>query len=180
MPESLRLPARELVLSILPGVSVAAVLLITLGAYSVRTVLFGRFHDMEMDSRGIGGLTSARARHFFAWTMRPLWRGLAVAKVPPNALTTLAFTVAVAAGVAAAVGRFALGGWLFLGAGALDFLDGRVARETGRATRSGAVLDSVVDRYCECAFLSGLAWYYRGSWVLAVTLLSLTGSLLVP
>jgi phosphatidylglycerophosphate synthase/putative flippase GtrA len=112
--------------------------------------------------------------------MRPLWRGLAYAKVPPNALTTLAFGLAAAAGIGVAVGRFALGGWLFLGAGALDFLDGRVARETGRATRSGAVLDSVVDRYCECAFLVGLSLYYRGSWVLAVALLSLTGSLLVP
>ena len=142
--------------------------------------MLGRFHDAEMDARGLGGLTTARMRHFFAWTMSPVWRGLSVAKVPPNALTTLAFGLAAAAGVGVSVGRFALGGWLFLAAGALDFLDGRVARETGRATRSGAVLDSVVDRYCECAFLVGLAWYYRQSWVLAVVLLSLTGSVLVP
>lgn len=166
--------------SIAPALVGLGVLSAALVAYGVRTAVLGRFHDAEMDARGLGGLTTARMRHFFAWTMSPVWRGLSLAKVPPNALTTLAFGLAAAAGVGVSVGRFALGGWLFLAAGALDFLDGRVARETGRATRSGAVLDSVVDRYCECAFLVGLAWYYRGSWVLAVVLLSLTGSVLVP
>jgi len=166
--------------ALLPALIGVAAVSAALVAYTVRNAVSGRFHDAEMDNRGLGGLTTARVRHFFAWTMRPLWRGLAIAKVPPNALTTLAFGLAAAAGVGVSVGRFALGGWLFLAAGALDFLDGRVARETGRATRSGAVLDSVVDRYCECAFLVGLSWYYRGSWVLAVALLSLTGSVLVP
>lgn len=166
--------------AIAPALVGLGVLSVALVAYGIRTAVLGRFHDAEMDARGLGGLTTARMRHFFAWVMRPVWRGLSLAKVPPNALTTLAFGLAAAAGVGVSVGRFALGGWLFLAAGALDFLDGRVARETGRATRSGAVLDSVVDRYCECAFLVGLAWYYRGSWVLAVVLLSLTGSVLVP
>jgi phosphatidylglycerophosphate synthase/putative flippase GtrA len=172
--------ARESWAALAPAVAGLAIACVAVVAYALRTVFVGPFHDAEMDTKGIGGLTTARVRHFFAWTMRPLWRGLALAKVPPNALTTLAFGLAAAAGVTVSVGRFALGGWLFLSAGALDFLDGRVARETGRATRSGAVLDSVVDRYCECAFLVGLSWYYRGSWVLAVALLSLTGSVLVP
>ncbi|HEX4340540.1 MAG TPA: CDP-alcohol phosphatidyltransferase family protein [Polyangiaceae bacterium] len=172
--------SHELWASLTPAIVGLGVVLAALVMYAVRTLVVGGYHDAEMDARGIGGLTTVRVRHFFAWTMRPLWRGLSIAKVPPNALTTLAFGLAAAAGVGVAVGRFALGGWLFLAAGALDFLDGRVARETGRATRSGAVLDSVVDRYCECAFLVGLSWYYRGSWVLAVALLSLTGSMLVP
>jgi phosphatidylglycerophosphate synthase/putative flippase GtrA len=172
--------ARESWAALAPAVGGMAMVLVAVVAYALRTGFVGPFHDAEMDGRGVGGLTTARVRHFFAWAMRPLWRGLALAKVPPNALTTLAFGLAVAAGVGVSVGRFALGGWLFLGAGTLDFLDGRVARETGRATRSGAVLDSVVDRYCECAFLVGLAWYYRDSWVLVVALLSLTGSVLVP
>jgi phosphatidylglycerophosphate synthase len=164
-----------------------APLFVLLGFLSIATVVYwvrgrtrGRFHDEEMDTRGVGGLTSARVRHFFAWLMRPLWLFLAFARVAPNAITTLSLAIAAGAGFAAAFGRFALAGWLFLAAGAMDFLDGRVARATGRATRAGAVLDSVLDRYCEAALLIGLAWYYRSSWVILPALLALTGSLLVP
>lgn len=148
--------------------------------YAVRNAVSGGFHDEEMDGRGLGGLTTRRMRHFFAWMMRPLWQSLARTSFPPNAITTLSVGMALGAGVALAAGRFSLGGWLYLFAGALDFLDGRVARVTGQASKSGAALDSVLDRYCESAVLVGLAWYYRGSWVLFPTLLALTGSLFVP
>lgn len=163
-----------------PALVLLAYTLIGLVVYVVRNRYSGKFHDEEMDGRGLGGLTTARMRHFFAWLMRPLWQTLANAEVPPNAITTLSVGLALGAGVALAAGRFSLGGWLYLAAGALDFLDGRVARVTGRASTSGAALDSVLDRYCESAVLVGLAWYYRDSWVLFATLLALTGSLFVP
>jgi phosphatidylglycerophosphate synthase len=163
-----------------PAVALIVGILVSLIVYLFLFRTSGGFHDEEMDHRGIGGLTTARARHFFAWFMRPFWRSLVILKVPPDAITTLSVGLAVGGGVALAAGRFALGGWLYVSAGALDFLDGRVARETGRATKSGAALDSILDRYCESAVLIGLTWYYRHSWVLAVCLLALTGSLLVP
>lgn len=166
--------------SVGPAVAILAILALGLVVYAVRNARRGAFHDEEMDHRGLGGLIGARARHFFAWIMRPLWRGLALAEVPPNAITTLSFGLAIAAGVAVAAGRFALGGWLFVGAGALDFLDGRVARETGKTSPGGAALDSVLDRYVESALLVGLAWFYRDGWVLAATLFAITGSLFVP
>ncbi|AKT44214.1 GtrA family protein [Chondromyces crocatus] len=163
-----------------PALLLIAYLLLGLAAYGIRGLARGRFRDEEMDTRGLGGLTTARARHFFAWLMRPMWRGLAAAEVPPNAITTLSVGLAIGAGVALAAGRFSLGGWLYVCAGALDFLDGRVARETGRASSGGAALDSVLDRYCESAVLVGLCWYYRTNWVLFPCLLALTGSLFVP
>jgi phosphatidylglycerophosphate synthase/putative flippase GtrA len=166
--------------SVAPALALAALLVICVVAYAIRTLVVGRYHDEEMDGRGLGGLTTARMRHFAAWVMRPFWRALALFDVPPNAITTLSVALAAGSGLAAAVGRFALAGWVFLMAGMLDFLDGRVARVTGRATPGGAALDSVLDRYCESALLVGLAWYYRGSWALLPVLLALTGSLLVP
>ena len=166
--------------SIAPALALAALFLLCLLAYAVRTLVVGRYHDEEMDGRGLGGLTTARMRHFAAWVMRPLWVALALVDVPPNAITTLSVALAAGSGLAAAVGHFALAGWVFLMAGTLDFLDGRVARVTGRATPGGAALDSVLDRYCESALLVGLAWYYRSSWALLPVLLALTGSLLVP
>jgi phosphatidylglycerophosphate synthase len=149
-------------------------------AYAVRRRFRGPFHDEEMDNRGQGGLTTAGLRHFFAWTMRPFWTVLARVGFPPNAITSVSFAFALGAGVGVAAGRFALGGWLFIVAGALDFLDGRVARSTGRTSKSGAALDSILDRYVESALIVGLAWYYRHDWVLVPCLLALTGSLLVP
>ncbi len=164
-----------------PALVIVAYVLVGFAIYAARNALGGRhFHDEEMDARGQGGLTTAGARHFFAWLMRPFWKGVVAAEIPPNAITTLSVGLAFSAGIAAAAGRFALGGWLYVTAGALDFLDGRVARVTNRASLGGAALDSIVDRYCESAMLVGLAWYYRQGWVLFACLLALTGSMLVP
>ena len=84
------------------------------------------------------------------------------------------------AGILFASGKFSLGGWLYLFAGACDFIDGRLARRSRRATRSGAALDSVLDRYSESMALVGLGWFYRDSWVLLVVFAALVGSILVP
>jgi len=149
-------------------------------AYQVLRLWRGPFLDEEMVQRQGGGFASRGVKHFFAWTMRPLWRAFARFGFPPNAITSLSFAFALAAAVGTAAGRFALGGWLFVMAGVLDFVDGRVARTTGRASQGGAALDSVLDRYVESALLGGLAWYYRHEWVLIACLLALTGSMLVP
>lgn len=176
-----RLSGEERVLSaILPAILLLAYFAVAGIVYGIRRRLRGPFHDEEMDGRGQGGLTTRGLRHFFAWTMRPFWTLLARVRFPPNAITSLSFAVALGAGVGVAAGRFALGGWLFVVAGALDFLDGRVARTTGQATPGGAALDSILDRYVESALLAGLAWYYRNDWVLVPCLLAITGSLLVP
>ena len=70
-------------------------------------------------------------------------------RLPPAAITTLSLLLASGAAAAIAAGRMALGGWLFILAGMCDFLDGRIARETQVASPSGAVLDSVTDRYVD-------------------------------
>src|SRR5688572_14931006 len=149
-------------------------------AYQGLRLWRGPFQDEEMVLRTSGGFASRRVKHFFAWTMRPWWTLLARVGFPPNAITSLSFALALAAAVSVAAGRFALGGWLFVMAGVLDFIDGRVARSTGRSSPSGAALDSVLDRYVECALIAGLCWYYRQGWVLVPCLLALTGSMLVP
>ncbi len=163
-----------------PVLVMTGALAAALVAHAVHAHRVGRFHDEEMDQRGLGGLFRRSTKHAFAWLMRPLWRGLVAARIAPNTITTVALCVALLAGVSVAYGRFALGGWLYMASGALDFLDGRVARAAHRETRGGAVLDSVVDRYGESALLVGLAWHYRGSATLLAALLALTGSLFVP
>ena len=106
--------------------------------------------------------------HGGAATDRPLVRGwltlahtLAVplAGLPPIAATALGLVVAAAAVVPAAAGGFWLiaAGVLVGLSGLLDSLDGALAIGTGRASRRGFVLDSVVDRLTEAAY-AGALW----------------------
>ena len=86
--------------------------------------------------------------------------GLAVRLgLSPDAVSVLAFLLAVAAAVAFYVG----GPWYLLGAvlvfanGWLDLLDGRLARELEAASPAGDVLDHVLDRYADVLLIAGLA-----------------------
>ena len=89
-----------------------------------------------------------------AWTLaRPL------AGLPPLAATALGLLVALAAvGAAAAGGPWLIAAGILVGlSGLLDSLDGALAIGTGRASRRGFVLDSVVDRLTEAAY-AGALW----------------------
>lgn len=166
--------------AVAPVVFLGSYFLIGALIYLIRLPFKGRFHDAEMEARGSTVLIGMGPRAYFAWVMRPIWKVFERFQIPPNAVTTLSVLLAAAAGISIAVGRFSLGGWLFLFAGACDFVDGRLARTTGRASPAGAALDSTLDRYAESAVLVGLAWFYRDSWVLLAVLATLVGSHLVP
>lgn len=146
--------------------------------YLLQTRLAG-IADKEMQSRGSSVLLGAFVRDFFVWLMSPLLRVVLASKIPANAVTTIALLLSVASGVALGLGRFSLGGWLFLGSGFLDYIDGRVARSTNNSSPSGALLDSVFDRYAEGAVFIGLAFFYRESWVLFLVLTAGLGSQLI-
>lgn len=162
-----------------PALLLGSYFLVGALVYAVRVMMKGGYHDAEVESRGSTPILGMWARNYFAWIMRPVWGFFARFEIPPNAVTTLSVLLAAAAGVSVAVGRFALGGWLYLFAGACDFIDGRLARTTGKASPAGAALDSVLDRYAESAMMIGLAWYYRDNWVLFPVLLALMGSTMV-
>ncbi|MBN1961962.1 MAG: CDP-alcohol phosphatidyltransferase family protein [Deltaproteobacteria bacterium] len=163
-----------------PAILIALYFVGGLIIYSIRTLFVGQYRDSEMESRGSSFLASMYIRLYFTWIMQPIWRVLIRMGVPANAITTLSVLLATASGVSLSIGRFALGGWLYLFAGMCDFFDGRLARARNEVTKKGAALDSILDRYCDAAVLVGLAWYYRDSWVLLATQIALVGSALVP
>jgi phosphatidylglycerophosphate synthase len=82
-----------------------------------------------------------------------------LAGLPPVAATALGLLVAAAAvGPALAGGAWLLAAGVLVGlSGLLDSLDGALAIGTGRASRRGFVLDSVVDRLTEAAY-AGALW----------------------
>ncbi len=166
--------------AIAPALLLSAYFLVGLAIYAVRVARRGPYRDAELEARGSSALAGMWIRLYFAWVMQPVWRLLLRTGIPATAVTTLSVLLATASGVAVAAGRFALGGWLYIFAGICDFLDGRLARARGSVSKSGAALDSILDRYSDAAVLVGLAWFYRGSWVLLATQLALVGSALVP
>jgi len=159
-----------------PGLALTAYFLVALVAYAIRCRVKGPYVDPELAVRETSFVTGRWVRFFFAWAMRPVWAAVLRSGIPASALTTLSLLLAGGAGVALAVGRFGLGGWLYIFAGICDFLDGRLARAKGEASPRGSLLDSVLDRYSEGAVFVGLAWFYRDSWVLLVVLAALLGS----
>jgi CDP-diacylglycerol--glycerol-3-phosphate 3-phosphatidyltransferase len=96
--------------------------------------------------------------HAIARLVGPLGRGLARLGVPPNVLTTLGLLLTVAAAASVAFGRPVLAGILLIGGGAMDVLDGAVARSGGRSTPFGGFYDSVSDRISDGVILAGIAW----------------------
>ena len=59
-----------------------------------------------------------------------------------------------------AYGRFLTGSFVILIAGLFDMLDGALARSSGKATKFGAFMDSVVDRYSDFLIFGGLLIYF--------------------
>jgi CDP-diacylglycerol--glycerol-3-phosphate 3-phosphatidyltransferase len=94
--------------------------------------------------------------------IRLIVRGLALSRIHPNVLTFLGLVISSYAGYLLAHGRFQFAGWVIIGGGLFDMVDGRVARETNRVTRFGAFFDSVLDRYSDLALFIGLALWYGG------------------
>lgn len=87
-------------------------------------------------------------------------RGLALSRIHPNVLTFLGLLINVWAAVLLATGQFLSAGFVIIGAGLFDMVDGRVARETNQVTKFGAFFDSVLDRYSDLGLLIGLlVWY---------------------
>ena len=83
------------------------------------------------------------------------------------------------AGLAYALGGVFLGGCFVLGSGILDLLDGGLARRTQQASRRGAFLDSVIDRYAEFFTFLGLGVFFAHSWLVWIIVFGFFGSLMV-
>ena len=165
--------------ALLPGIILIAYFVVALMVYTVRFHLYGPYRDEEFENRGSTIITGLWMRLYFAWAIRPLWYVIYKSGIPATAITTLSALLSASSAVALGIGRFSLGGWLFIAGGICDFLDGRVARMRNEATPAGNLLDSVLDRYSDGMIFVGLAWFYKDSWVLGPVLLALTGTFFV-
>jgi len=116
-----------------------------------------RVRDMPAPRKSEGAAGGA-AQHIFAWPYRGvlaflLWTGLS-----PNQLTLLALAANVVCGALIVAGEWAWAGVALIVGGTFDVMDGSVARHRGESRRSGAFMDSVLDRVSDMILFSCLFW----------------------
>jgi len=105
---------------------------------------------------------------YLVWMLGPIERRL-IGRVSPNFITAVSLVMCALTGIAAASGHLGWAVWLYVAAGILDILDGRIARIDGKQTAAGALFDSVSDRWGELFVFLGYAWYlHQTPWMLAV------------
>ncbi|MBA2540816.1 MAG: CDP-alcohol phosphatidyltransferase family protein [Deltaproteobacteria bacterium] len=105
---------------------------------------------------------------YLLWVLSPFEK-LLLGRVSPNTITAISLLMCAASGVTAGMGQLGSAAWLFTMAGILDIIDGRLARLLNKTTQSGALFDSVSDRWGELFVFTGYVWYLRDSvWLLAV------------
>ena len=162
-----------------PALIPAGYMIVMLAVYGARCAA-GRPPPVEaFDARRSSELFGPFLTRYFYWILQPILRLGVAWRVRPNTLTFASLLFAAGAGMAVATGHLATAGWLYIFAGALDVLDGRLARVTSSQSRAGAFLDSVGDRWGELIVLSGFVWYVRDSAWLAAALLAIVGSVMV-
>ncbi len=118
----------------------------------------------------------------YARAVSPLIRLLTRWDMHPNTFTVFGLIVSAVSSVFMAAGSFRLAALLVLLAGFFDTVDGKLARQSGKVTKFGALLDSTLDRYSEALIFFGMAYCFvrqdRYLTTLAVAV-ALGGSLMV-
>jgi len=127
-------------------------------------------------------LIPERIQNAYMRLIAPLIRLLTRWGMNPNTFTVAGVVITSFAAVAFFLQHPRLGGFLVLLGGLCDSIDGSLARNSGKASRFGALLDSSVDRYAEFAMLFGIGGYFlltRDYFSSAGTFLALCGSFMV-
>jgi phosphatidylglycerophosphate synthase len=117
--------------------------------------------DMPAPRRNESAAGGAMQR-LFAWPYRAILAFLVWTGVRPWQLTLLSLALNVVVGALIVTGDWFVAGWLLLAAGLADVFDGSVARQRGEAKRSGAFMDSVLDRVSDMILFSCLFWVLAG------------------
>lgn len=152
---------------IIVNISIVSFLIVMIAVFGLLVAVKGMPERMERSRSRAHPAIGVFLIEYWMWlVVAPLEAASMKARATPTAVTYMSLFLHFAGGAFIALGRFTIGGWLFLAGATFDILDGRMARLTGRITKMGAYLDSVLDRYGEMATLLGFGFYYYkiGHW----------------
>ncbi|MCL2679285.1 MAG: CDP-alcohol phosphatidyltransferase family protein [Dehalococcoidia bacterium] len=99
-------------------------------------------------------------RNVASYVTVPVARTLARTSITPDILTWFGFVLTCGAAVLVLLGLPQWGGLVMLIAASMDMFDGALARQTGRVSRFGAVLDSTLDRLSEGVVLTAIIYAF--------------------
>lgn len=163
--------------TLLPIVVINSILFVYLVVFALTRDKWPKPPDLE--NRPNSWFLGSFFKEWWYWVTTPITRFLITIRLSPNIITFIGFVISVAAAWLFAEGNFGYAGWTMIFGATFDMFDGKVARMTGKVSRSGAYYDSVMDRFGEGAIMIGLASYFRYSWVLYFVAAGLVGSMLV-
>jgi len=126
--------------------------------------------------------TGGIMQRIFAWPYRAILAFLIWTGIRPYQLTLLSLGLNIVSGWQILEGNWLVAGFVLLAAGLCDVFDGSVARHRGEAKRSGAFMDSVLDRVSDMILFSCLFWNLAAkgeTWQAALALVTLIVSLAV-
>lgn len=153
--------------ALLPLFAIVLFFVATLVVFAARWILLGRPRTPDIEARD-RTLLAKGFQEWWTWLYRPVERACVRYRVSPDAITVASTAIAASAGVLLGLGHLSAGGWIYVLGASLDFVDGRVARATGRTSTAGAFLDSTLDRVAELFVFGGLTLALRGTpWLLA-------------
>ena len=115
-------------------------------------------------------------------TLKALVGLLAITRIHPNVFTCVGLLINAAAAWLLSQGEFTKAGVVVLFAAVFDLVDGPLARHSGRVTRFGGFLDSVIDRYSDLILLMGMLVYYASInrfGYIVLTAVAMAGSVMV-
>ena len=121
-------------------------------------------------------------QRIFAWPFRAILAFLLWTGIRPYQLTLLSLGLTAVCGWQILAGNWLVAGFVLLAAGLCDVFDGSVARHRGEVKRSGAFLDSVLDRISDMILFACLYWTLADAgktWEAALALVTLIVSLSV-
>lgn len=100
------------------------------------------------------------ARKWFGGFLEPIAQLISRTGISPNVVTLLGAVFNLGVAWVLAQGYLRIGGVLVPLVSLLDALDGTLARLTGKRSRFGAFLDSILDRFSEAILYLGLLIFY--------------------
>ena len=162
-----------------PGLVLSAAFFVGMPFYAMRRRQPGYAPHPDIVRRRPSFLATHFMMGYLSWLLDPVERALSSQRVSPNTISFIALLCCAVAGGLAGAGFLATAAWIYVLGGVLDVLDGRVARRTQRTSPSGALLDSVLDRWGEFFMLGGLAFQMRSGYGVAAILVCLVGSQMV-
>jgi len=109
-----------------------------------------------------------KLREKYEQIMAPVGKILAGSGLTPNMITIISLIAGILSFWFYYQKSLILGAFFIVLTGVIDMLDGAVARAAGKATRFGAVLDHVLDRYAEYLIITGIVLGGYVDWIWGV------------